>query len=327
MSTYEIPNFNTQRIVRHHQLIAYYLLIPATGRSLRYRELLEMDNAIAANLLGTLGAVCWSIQLIPQIVLNYRRHNTIGLQPSMMMLWAWAGIPLGVYNITENFNIALQIQPQLLTILSLLTWAQCCYYDWKHWPISRCLAVTVPIAALMAGVQTALVFALRTAKRDADAHRTWPSTLMAVLSAVLLAAGVLRHYWDIYRHRSVRGISFLFVGIDAAGDVFSLASVFFQPKLDFLGMAIYGTELVLWLGVFAAGGYFNFTPWARARLWSASEPRPGSGESGAGASGGGVMRQHVPSSTSVFRTASLDITGGGARSRPGFVMGDPSPTP
>ncbi|CRK34851.1 hypothetical protein BN1708_016364, partial [Verticillium longisporum] len=47
--------------------------------------------------------------------------------------------------------------------------------------------------------------------------------LMAALSAVLLAAGVLTHYWDIWTHRTVRGISFLFVGIDALGDVFSLA--------------------------------------------------------------------------------------------------------
>lgn len=48
---------------------------------------------------------------------------------------------------------------------------------------------------------------------------------MAVLSACLLAAGVLRHYYDIYVHRTVRGISFIFVGIDAAGDLFSLVSV------------------------------------------------------------------------------------------------------
>jgi len=48
---------------------------------------------------------------------------------------------------------------------------------------------------------------------------------MGVVSTVLLSAGVLRHYWDIYVHRTVRGISFIFVGIDAAGDVFSLISV------------------------------------------------------------------------------------------------------
>jgi hypothetical protein len=68
-------------------------------------------------------------QLIPQIIINYRRHDTEGLQPSMMLLWAAAGLPLGVYNIIENFNIALRIQPQILTTLSLITWAQCVYYE------------------------------------------------------------------------------------------------------------------------------------------------------------------------------------------------------
>jgi len=48
---------------------------------------------------------------------------------------------------------------------------------------------------------------------------------MAVLSAVLLALGVGWHYVDIYKSRTVRGISFLFVAIDAAGDLFSLLSL------------------------------------------------------------------------------------------------------
>jgi uncharacterized protein with PQ loop repeat len=103
-----------------------------------------MNNPIAENVLGTLGAVCWSIQashfnqtfkpqltpfkLLPQIIINYKRHNTEGLQGSMMLLWAVAGVPLGVYNIVEEFNVALRVQPQILTTLSLLTWAQCLYY-------------------------------------------------------------------------------------------------------------------------------------------------------------------------------------------------------
>lgn len=69
------------------------------------------------------------IQLIPQIIINFRRHNTIGLQRSMMLLWACAGVPLGAYNVTGNFNIALQVQPQILTTLSLITWIQCYYYE------------------------------------------------------------------------------------------------------------------------------------------------------------------------------------------------------
>jgi hypothetical protein len=47
----------------------------------------------------------------------------------MMFLWACAGVPLGAYNINGSFNIALQIQPQILTLLSLITWIQCYYYD------------------------------------------------------------------------------------------------------------------------------------------------------------------------------------------------------
>lgn len=47
----------------------------------------------------------------------------------MMMFWAWAGVPLGVYNIVQDFNIALRVQPQMLAFLSLTTWIQCYYYE------------------------------------------------------------------------------------------------------------------------------------------------------------------------------------------------------
>ncbi|KAF2800581.1 hypothetical protein K505DRAFT_331559 [Melanomma pulvis-pyrius CBS 109.77] len=255
-----------------------------------------MDVPVAANVLGTLGAVCWSVQLIPQIVINWRRHNAIGLQPTMMMLWAWAGVPLGVYNVVEEYNIALQVQPQLLTFLSLVTWIQCFYYE-RKWTVLRALAVVLPIACIMGGVQAALIIALRIAK---EKHLQWPLTLMAVLSATLLAAGVLRHYWDIYVHRTVRGISFLFVGIDAAGDLFSLVSVLFQPKIDVLGLVIYGSELILWIGVFACGGYYNFVPWVRKRV----EKRRASRSAHPGEP---VTLYDLPSSTSVFRTPSADL--------------------
>ncbi|KAM0283746.1 hypothetical protein ACHAQH_002335 [Verticillium albo-atrum] len=260
-----------------------------------------MDVPAAANVLGTLGAVCWSIQLIPQIVINYRRHHAIGLQPSMMMLWAWAGVPLGVYNIVQDFNMALRIQPQILTLLSLATWIQCYYYE-RKWTIARSLAVVVPVAALMGGIQAALIIALRIAR---DREIDWPLTVMAVLSALLLAAGVLTHYWDIWTHRTVRGISFLFVGIDALGDVFSLASVVFQPRLDVLGMVIYATELVLWIGVFAAGGWYNFRPWMRGKIGKGVETT--SAEPGVQMEG--VTEHDNHSSTSVFRTASRDTHG------------------
>jgi hypothetical protein len=99
-------------------------------------------------------------QLIPQIVLNHRRHSTEGLQSSMMLLWALAGIPLGVYNITENFNIALRIQAQILTCLSLITWAQCMYYG-KSWSKTKSAVILGCMAIFMGGIEAGLIMALR----------------------------------------------------------------------------------------------------------------------------------------------------------------------
>ena len=84
------------------------------------------------------------------------------------------------------------------------------------------MGVVCAIAMVMGGVETGLVYGLRLARARGTG---WPNTFMAVLAATLLAAGVGRHYWDIWTHRTVRGISFLFVGIDAAGDAFSLVSI------------------------------------------------------------------------------------------------------
>lgn len=119
-----------------------------------------MDVPVVANVLGTIGAICWSVQLIPQIIINHRRHHAIGLQPSMMLLWASAGIPLGVYNIVESFNVALRIQAQILTLLSLITWSQCYYYG-RAWTIQKCIVILVGMCTVMGGIEMALIFALR----------------------------------------------------------------------------------------------------------------------------------------------------------------------
>lgn len=60
----------------------------------------------------------------------------------MMMLWAIAGAPLAVYNVVENFNIALQIQPQILTSLSFITWTQCRYYSSVS---ALCMGESLPV--------------------------------------------------------------------------------------------------------------------------------------------------------------------------------------
>lgn len=160
----------------------------------------------------------------------------------------------------------------------------------------------------MGGVQAALIFALRHAKeRDLE----WPLILMAVLAAALLAAGVGSHYIDIYRHRTVRGISFIFVTIDALGDVFSLLSVLFQKELDVLGVIMYATELVLWIGIFACGAYYNLYPWLQDKYGKTCKSTTSSvaqtGEGTASANTTSITLHDLPSSTSVFRTTSAEI--------------------
>jgi hypothetical protein len=180
----------------------------------------------------------------------------------MYISWAFAGIPLGVYNLVQNLNIALQVQPHILIFLSLITWAQCKYYGDK-WPLPRLIVSGVAAGSIIGGVEAGLYFALRLAK---NRHIEWPLTLMAVLAAILLAVGVLRYYWEIYKSRSVEGISFLFVFIDAGGDVVSILALVFAPRIDVVGMVIYSVEAFLWAGIAILGLHFRFRVWVLGKL-------------------------------------------------------------
>ena len=242
---------------------------------------------MAANVFGTMGAILWSlqvwlflsitfmvwlltfVQLLPQIWKNWRRHDTEGLSGVFFMSWAIAGVPLGVYNIADDFNVALKIQPNILIFLSLVTWSQCHYYGEKKWSLSKVTIFSTIMAAGLGGIETGLVFALRVAR---DRGHDWASTLMAVVAAVLLAGGVLRHYVDMYRTRSDAGLSLRFAVLDASGDVASILSVVFQPSLSILGLVIYGSELVIWIGLIAIVIFFRATHSRRTR--------PSEGENG-----------------------------------------------
>ncbi|KAK4574239.1 hypothetical protein LTR86_002000 [Recurvomyces mirabilis] len=259
-----------------------------------------MDNAAVANVFGTLGAVCWSIQLIPQIVLNYRRHSARGLSAPFMMyraaplpFWAFAGLPLGVYNIVSDLNIALQVQPQILTLLSLATWIQCYYYE-RKWSISKALSVVTPVACIMGGIEVGLIFAVRAGLRHGI---RWPATLMAALAAALLALGVLEQYIAIWKNCNVEGISFLFCAIDALGDVTSIIAVVFERKLKVVGLVAYSVEFVLWCGIFACGGYYKLLPLIKRRTEHSRSYRDTLPTNQ-------ITLQDLPSSTSVFHTPS-----------------------
>lgn len=219
---------------------------------------------VAVDVLSTLGAVFWSVQLIPQIIVNWRRKTGAGLQPSMMIAWALAGVPLGIHNILSRQPIALQVQAQILTSLSLLTWAQVMYYDHKL-SLRRCTLLLAGLAIVLAIVEVAFVFGFLYGTHD-QRVRQRAVLAMAILAALGLSFGVLRHYYDIYRHRTVRGIAWGFVLLDAAGDLTSLLSVTIRSPADRVAAAIYASELVLWIGILIAGLAFNFRTYVHVTL-------------------------------------------------------------
>ncbi|KAK2729504.1 pq loop repeat protein [Colletotrichum kahawae] len=128
-----------------------------------------MDNPAAANAFGTLGAVLWSLQVR--------------------------------INIADNFSLALQIQPNILIFLSLWTWSQCRYYG-DGWGVKKIIPFVSGLAIVLAGAEYGLVYALRLARQRGH---SWPSILMAIVAAILLAGGVLRHYVQMLRTRSDAG--------------------------------------------------------------------------------------------------------------------------
>lgn len=98
---------------------------------------------LAATILGLIGTVLWCIQLCPQIWKSWRTKSTEGVPATMMLLWSTSGLPFGVYAISSNFNIPLQVQPQFFCLFCLISWGQIMYYSqyvcripptWEHLP-------------------------------------------------------------------------------------------------------------------------------------------------------------------------------------------------
>ena len=70
----------------------------------------KIHNSIAENVLGTIGAILWSLQLVPQIGKSYRDGKTEGLSSALLLIWFASGIFLGAYALIQRLAIPLLIQ-------------------------------------------------------------------------------------------------------------------------------------------------------------------------------------------------------------------------
>ncbi|KAF2015643.1 PQ-loop-domain-containing protein [Aaosphaeria arxii CBS 175.79] len=201
----------------------------------------------AANVLGTLGTGCWCVQIIPQVWHNYRRKSTEGLPGLMLMLWAGCAVPFGVYAIVQNFNVALQVQPQCFGALTLICWGQTLYYH-NHWRAWTATLMTVIVALTFGVVEAVLIVTLRIPYYNGV---EWPMMMMAIIASVILALGLIPPYFELAkRNGRVIGINFLFLTVDMAGAFLSLMALVAQHTFDVLGGSLYIVCLFLETGIF-----------------------------------------------------------------------------
>lgn len=208
-----------------------------------------MGNAVAENVLGTAGTICWCIQLIPQVVRNYLVKECEGLPPAMMFLWAASGIPFSIYFIGTDGSIPLRIQPQLFTFFCLCTWCQCLYYPPVLSPIKRVILYVGAFVVIGIALEVGLIVWLRPLYRDG---KEWPMLIVGILASILLAVGLIPPYFELWKRKGrVVGINFIFLATDCLGAVLSMLSVV-VGTMDVMSMILYAIVVFLELGIFAS---------------------------------------------------------------------------
>ncbi|ROW10131.1 hypothetical protein VMCG_02116 [Cytospora schulzeri] len=209
----------------------------------------QASTPVAATVLGTIGTILWCVQLVPQIWTNWRTKSTDGLPGSMMFLWALCGVPFGTYSVVQNFNMPIQVQPQVFMALCLASWAQTLVYarGWRAWPTAL---LALGVAAVFAGVEAALILTIRPIYA---AGNETPVLVVGIVASVLLAGGLLPPYGEIWKRKGrVIGINWIFLTMDWNGAFFSLMAVVAQTEFDVLGGVLYIICCALEAGIFAS---------------------------------------------------------------------------
>ncbi|KAI0653171.1 PQ loop repeat-domain-containing protein [Cubamyces menziesii] len=198
-------------------------------------------NRAAENALGTIGTVCWTVQLLPQLWYSYRLKSTEGLSEWLMLTWGIAGAFLGTYSVVQNLNIPLILQPQLFGVLSFVSWAQCQYYGRKR---SKAASVAMFFAAvaIFAGFEAGMIYAIFPSYR---AGNMAPVQFFGIFSTILISGALLPQYYEIYKYKEVVGISLLFMSVDLLGGVFNDLSLAFKDHFDVVAGVTYSLVVLL----------------------------------------------------------------------------------
>ncbi|KAL3232354.1 hypothetical protein RNJ44_04270 [Nakaseomyces bracarensis] len=206
-----------------------------------------MISERAATVLATIATVCWCVQLIPQIIYNWKRKDCTGLPPLMMFLWVVSGIPFAIYFCVSKGNVVLQIQPHLFMFFCGISFVQSCYYPPCSMDRKKIVAIVLGIIACDVGMEVGFILWLRPLYSRGI---TWPDLIFGIIATVLLGVGLLPPYFELAKRKGrVVGINFAFLFIDSLGAWLSIVSVV-VGNMDVMGIILYCVIAGLELGIF-----------------------------------------------------------------------------
>lgn len=208
-----------------------------------------MISEKGATVLGTLGTVCWCIQLIPQVYYNYKRKNCEGFPPLMMFLWAFCGIPFAIYFIATRGNVSVQVQPEIFFVFCTIAWFQTLYYPPVSLRLRKIIAMLSLFVLFAIGCQVGFILWLRPLH---DRGITWPTLIFGIIASVSLALGLVPPYLELAKRQGrVVGINFWFIGIDCMGAFLSMLSVV-VGNMDVMGITLYCVCVAMEIGIFTS---------------------------------------------------------------------------
>ncbi|GMM32418.1 hypothetical protein DAMA08_051630 [Martiniozyma asiatica (nom. inval.)] len=202
-----------------------------------------------SNVLGTIGTVCWCIQMVPQIIANYRKKNTEGFPELMCLLWCLCAPFFAVFIVSENASIPLMLQPHLFGIFCFITYLQVMYYPPVQRPKKEILLRGGAFILFQIAIEVGFIIPLRKIYKEGT---TWPTIVFGILASIILAVGLIPPYFELAKRKGrVIGINFGFLLLDFSGAVFSLASLLVDKNdLDIMGCILYSICGSLELGIF-----------------------------------------------------------------------------
>ncbi|KYQ91078.1 hypothetical protein DLAC_07981 [Tieghemostelium lacteum] len=193
-----------------------------------------MDSPIASNIFGIAGLIIWSLELLPQIRLNYIRKSTEGVSLLCFSSWYLSGIVLDPYLVFTKKSPALIVQISIFTFLTLIILYQHFYFDRKI-ALKKIIISFVIVMSLSILVTTGIYKIFE----NFSEYEFTISLVVTILSSLFMLGGFLPQVYEIYSTKNGEAISKVFICMDFSGGCCAILSLAFMVPFDWMSFATY----------------------------------------------------------------------------------------